>query len=427
MRALLPQRLALGGCPAPAPPVSGVPSASGTAAPATAPPAPALVLVSIDGLRAEALAAVPTPALDRIGAGVRAAGLQPPFPSSTFPSHWSMATGQEPGDHGIVSNRFWDPVRGEAFRLGDPDDMVDPAWWGGTPLWNQAEAHGIQAATLFWPGSEAPVGGRQATTWLPYDGGMPDAERVDRVLAWLDPGRPADERPGFVTLYFSGVDKAGHVHGPESAAYAEAIMAVDAQLGRLLAGLDARGLAATTDLVVVSDHGMAPRDHDKIVHLSEAGVDLGALRVADWSPVLQIHEVGDEPARAALAATLGALPHLSCHTKATTPADWHYRSHRAIGEVVCLADRGWSIARPGRVESVADTVTEAVLGGSHGWDPSWPAMHGVFLATGPRVAQGRTLPVLRGPEVHAAVCALLGIPPAEGAVPAPWADQILAR
>lgn len=378
-------------------------------------PVPAVILVSIDGLRRDLLDRWPTPALDRIAAGVQSAGLQPPFPSSTLPSHYTMATGLEPGEHGIISNVFWDPVRQDQFRLGDSEDMTDGSWWGGTPIWNHAESAGITSATLFWPGSEADIGGRQATTWLPYDSSLPNAARVDTVLGWLT---RETERPGFVTLYFGTVDKAGHRYGPMSDEVGQALVEVDAQLGRLLDGLASRGLTASTDLVVVSDHGMAPLDRDRVVDLSAAGVDLSSYRVADSSPVLQIHEVGDTSE--ALAATLDAVDHLSCHTRDQTPASWHYR-HRAVGDVVCLADRGWSIAPRG----ITARMVSRVLEGSHGWDPTWPAMHGVFLATGPRVADGVALPVVRASEVHAAVCGLLGIEPAEGAAPAPWLDRFL--
>lgn len=409
--ALVPPLLALlwacTGCPAkpPAPPL-----------PADR-PAPAVILVSIDGLRQDYLDRWPTPSLDRIAAGVQSPGLQPPFPSSTFPSHYTMATGLEPGEHGIISNVFWDPVRQDQFRLGDSEDMTDGSWWGGTPLWNHAETAGITSATLFWPGSEADIGGRRATTWLPYDSGLPNSDRVDTVLGWLT---RETERPGFVTLYFGTVDKAGHRYGPDSAEVGEALAEVDRQLGRLLDGLESRGLAATTDLVVVSDHGMAPLDRDKVVDLSAAGVDLSPYRVADSSPVLQIHEVGDQSGQ--LAAQLDAVDHLSCHTRDQTPASWHYR-HRAVGDVVCLADRGWSIAPRG----ITARMVRRVLEGSHGWDPSWPAMHGIFLATGPRVADGVELPVVRANEVHAAVCGLLGIAPAPGAAPAPWLGDFLAE
>ena len=63
--------------------------------------------------------------------------------------------------------------------------------------------------------------------------------RVDTVLARLS--RPAARRAVFQTLYFDGVDDAGHAHGPDAPQTAAAVARVDRALARLLAGLDARG------------------------------------------------------------------------------------------------------------------------------------------------------------------------------------------
>ena len=34
--------------------------------------------------------------------------------------------------------------------------------------------------------------------------------------------------------------------------------------------------------------------------------------------------------------------------------------------------------------------------GTHGWDPTLPEMHGIFLAAGPGIAAGVTLPTVDG-------------------------------
>lgn len=375
-------------------------------------PQPALILISIDGLRHDASAAVPTPTLDWLAAGVHADGLQPPFPSFTFPSHYTLATGLHPDQHGIVSNLFYDPERGDMFKLGDQADMTDARWWGGEPIWNTAERQGVLAATMFWPGSEAPINGKIASTMVPYDGGMPNPERVDRVLSWLD--RSPAERPGLITLYFGSVDKAGHRSGPGSAAVGEALIEVDAALGRLLEGIEARGLTDHVDIVVVSDHGMGARTYEQAITVDDSVLD--GLRVVERSPLMQIHGVGGGATD--LAATLDQHDHLSCFTRATTPEAWHYRNHPAIGDVVCLADNGWQV-NTGLLE-------RHLVAGSHGWDPSWADMHGVFMARGPRIATGVQLPTLPGVEVYGALCAIAGITPHPDAAASPWATQILS-
>jgi predicted AlkP superfamily pyrophosphatase or phosphodiesterase len=101
---------------------------------------------------------------------------------------------------------------------------------GGEPIWNTAQRQGLIAATMFWPGSEAPVGGMQPRYWREFDAAVPSAARVDQVLAWLD--RPPAERPSLVTLYLDEVDIMGHWYGPDSMQVRDAIVRTDAQLGR---------------------------------------------------------------------------------------------------------------------------------------------------------------------------------------------------
>ena len=109
---------------------------------------------------------------------------------------------------------------------------------------------------MFWPGSEAAIGGVSPTRWWPFDGSVPNEERVRRVLDWLS--LPEGERPAFVSLYFQEVDHIGHVSGPDSPEVLEAAAHLDAALGQLLTGIDCLGLSDRVTIVVVSDHGMAP-------------------------------------------------------------------------------------------------------------------------------------------------------------------------
>src|SRR5690606_26257380 len=222
----------------------------------TAPLAPGqrtVLLISVDGLRADVVGTGAMPTLDVLADnGVRVRWMTPSYPSLTFPNHYTLVTGLRPDHHGIVNNTMRDPALG-GFSLRDRDAVQDARWWGGEPAWVTLQKHGGHAATMFWPGSEAPIAGQHPDQWLPFDGDMTADARVDQVLAWLKQ-RP---RPRLVTLYFDKVDHAGHAFGPHSEEVREAQAAVDAALARLLAGLDAAKLVGKVDLVVVSDHGMA--------------------------------------------------------------------------------------------------------------------------------------------------------------------------
>ena len=167
-------------------------------------PRDTVLLVSIDAFRADYLDLGITPNLSRIASeGVRAAWMNPSYPSLTFPNHYSIVTGLRPDHHGIVHNTMRDAELG-GFKLSDREAVGDGRWWSGEPIWLGAERAGLHSATMYWPGSEAAIRGVRPSHWKPFDENVTAAQRVDQVLAWLD--APAATRPRIVTLYFDKVD-----------------------------------------------------------------------------------------------------------------------------------------------------------------------------------------------------------------------------
>lgn len=360
-----------------------------------------VLLISIDGLRNDALGRGNTPHLDRLAReGVRAAWMNPSYPSLTFPNHYSMVTGLRPDRQGIVHNSMQDPALGR-FRTSDSMAVGDARWWGGEPVWVGVEKSGRRSATLFWPGSEAAVGGVRPSRWLPFDAAMPASERVARVLSWLD--APAAARPVFVTLYFDQVDHASHANGPGSTEARTAIGDVDAAIGRLVEGLSERGRLDATDLVIVSDHGMAEVAPGHAISVE----DMATLEEA---AVISVGQVILIAPRAGMAARverklLGAHANYDCWRKGELPARWRYGTHPRIPPIVCQMHEGWdALAR----ETLAKRPKDATRG-SHGYDPALPSMRAVFLARGPSFRQGATIPAFDNVDVYPLLARLTGI------------------
>ena len=186
-----------------------------------------VLLISIDGFMNEYIDRNETPNFDRfIAGGVYAEYLIPVFPTKTFPTHWSIVTGLYTENHGIISNSFYDYELDARFSFGPPPESPnDERWWGGEPIWITAEKQGKTATTFFWPGSEATIDGVQSTRWIDYDGSVPNIERIDSVMAWLDPA--GEIQADFSTLYFSFVDSRGHSYGPNSPEVDDAVQEMD--------------------------------------------------------------------------------------------------------------------------------------------------------------------------------------------------------
>lgn len=373
-----------------------------------------VLLISFDGFRADYLERAGAVRLRQFAArGTRAVRLVPVFPSKTFPNHWSIVTGLRPEEHGIVANAMVDPVLG-TFRTSDSLAQRDVRWWGGEPIWATAQRQGLRTASLFWPGSEAPIGGRTQAWWSPYRHDLPRAERVRRVLEWL--ALPADSAPALITFYFADLDDAGHGFGPASPQVDSAIAKVDSALGALVDGITRLGLEDVVNVVIVADHGMSATSRDRVIVLDDL-IDLSAVDVVDWTPVAAIVPRAGEEERV-YGALRGKHPRLQVFRKGEVPARWHFNAHPRITPIVAVADDGWTIASRAQLTRwlAADSAQRRDgTGGAHGYDPALPSMGAVFVAAGPGIAQGRVVPPFSNIHVHALLAHLLGVRPAPGA------------
>jgi len=366
-------------------------------------PAPVL-LISLDGFRADYLQWGLTPNLTRLAReGVRADWMTTSYPSLTFPNHYSIVTGLRPDHHGIVHNTMRDARLG-AFSLNNHEAIGNGAWWGGDPVWVTAEKAGLPTATLFWPGSEAAIQGVRPTRWNPYDETMTVAARVDTVLSWLS--EPASTRPRFATLYVETLDDAGHSHGPDSVEMRSALRQVDAAMGRLLDGLASRALLDEVNLVVTSDHGMAPVAPGNTVAIEDMVDSQDAAVVSTGQSVGFNPLAGRE--REAYAKLLGKHRQYDCWRKSELPERWHYGSHTRVPEIVCQMHEGWDAAPRATLAKRPPGVTR----GSHGFDPALTSMRTIFIARGPSLRSGLVVPAIENVDVYALLMSLLGLEPA---------------
>ena len=368
-----------------------------------------LILISIDGFRADYLDRLEPPALSKLAAeGVRSDGLIPQFPSKTFPNHYTIVTGLTVAHHGIISNSIRDAAIPGEFTMSNREVQSDPRWWGGEPIWNTSERQGRRSAPMFWPGSEVMIGGRRATHWMPFDNEMPNGERVNHILDWLR--LPDRERPSFLTLYFSDVDTAGHRDGPDSEEVRNAVMRVDKSIGDLVAGVEQVGLTDRVHYVVISDHGMAALSPDRTIVLDDY-IDVAAANVVDWAPVLALTPKDGDVERM-YAALKDKHPALAVYKSGEVPAEYGLAGHPRLPAIFAIANEGWYISSKEEVVRWGEPNRRGP-GGTHGYDARLTSMHGLFIAAGPRITSGMRVKALENIHLYDFMCAVLGLQPAK--------------
>lgn len=368
-------------------------------------PRPIVVLISIDGWRWDYTERFKPPTISRLAhTGVTADGLIPTFPSKTFPNHYSIVTGLHPATHGITSNNMVDPALPGRFTLSNRDVQQDPRWWGGEPLWVTAERQGLVAGTMFWPGSDVMIAGDRPTYWRSYDHEYPNQSRVDDVLGWLKAAR--ERQPTFVTLYFSDVDDAGHDAGPDGEETRRAALEVDRMIGRLVDGIDALGLTARVNYVLVSDHGMSQLSPDRVIVLDDY-IDVSSVDLIDTAPIVGINPRPGVATEAIYRALKDQHPALKVYLRSTLPDVYRLRNHPRMPEIIGIADDGWHPTTfQRRLEG------EEFSFGNHGYDPVHRSMHGLFIASGPLFEPGLKVPAFSNLHVYELICRVLGIKPA---------------
>lgn len=200
-------------------------------------PASRVVLVSVDGLRGDAVERWSPPTLSRLAAeGAFTPEARTVTPSLTVPAHLSLLAGVPPEEHAVLV---------DDVRFTEEMAALDP-------LFRHARDRG-RTAVAFMSG-EGPLAGfdealrcRQAfgldSLTLTPPGALPAVESALPALS--DPG------VGLVFVHVPDPDLAGHEHGWDSPEYGEAVLRADSAVARIV---DA-ARSDSTLFVVVSDHG----------------------------------------------------------------------------------------------------------------------------------------------------------------------------
>ena len=199
-----------------------------------------VIVVSIDGLRPDAIATFNAPTLQRlIHEGSYTLSATTILPSKTLPSHTSMLTGEPPDRHGVLWNNAIED---------HPGTIELPTIFG------VARGHGYSTAAFFskskfshlqQPGTldytQAPGG------WFGKWSGSQTMGDVERYLL--------EAKPNLLFVHLTDPDAAGHASGWMSRGYGKGVLKADAAIARLLAASDLAFGAGQYTLIVTADHG----------------------------------------------------------------------------------------------------------------------------------------------------------------------------
>ena len=366
------------------------------------------VIISLDGSRWDYADYYDMPFFDSLATVGVKARMEASFPSSTFPNHYTMATGLVPDHHGLVNNSFWNPDTQHGYAIGDKESRYDARYYGGEPIWITAQKQGVKCGVVYWVGSDIPVG--------PEDNAFPTyyrhwdedphwtfEERCDEIVRLLS--LPQKERPRLVMGYFDEPDHQGHVHGPISPECKQMTERMDSLMHSLYLRLKALPIGKKLNFILAGDHGMTEISPEHFIGwydvMPEEWIEriVGNLPTSIWVKEGYVDSLYNR---------LKQVEHLNVWKHGEVPAYLNYGTSNRLGDLIVSPDLGWQFNfAPSRNH------------GTHGFDPTETDMMVAFRAVGPDFKEGYEAPFTEGEksafhntDLYPMLCKLLGVKPA---------------
>ncbi len=231
-----------------------------------------VVIISVDGLRPDALDNADAPTLDTLRAhGAHSSDAQTVVPSATLIGHASMLGGMTPEKHGI----YWNLYTPELGKINGPT------------LFSVAHDAGLRTAMI--------VGKiKLEQVYLPHPLGHFDASSTTDILVRdraIEIIRDPAGLPSILFVHLPEVDEIGHEAGWMSLEQLAVIHEADARIGEIRAALEEKGYWTNTLLIVTADHGGHDKTHLVLPPLPEdvtipwlavgPGVSVGKILTSD--------------------------------------------------------------------------------------------------------------------------------------------------
>jgi predicted AlkP superfamily pyrophosphatase or phosphodiesterase len=237
------------------------------------------------------------------------------YPTATYPAHVSIATGNYPDRHGVVSNLEFHP----GMRL-KPGMLTLPWQWFHravkcADIFDAAKKAGLSTAGVNWPvtGEHPCIDFLMAEYWTQgtddtLNAAFARAGSTNKVLKIIDkykegmiqrqhPGCDAFKincccdiirqyKPDLLMIHIANIDDYRHKCGVFNDQVTRGIEETDKWIGCIMNAVESAGIKEKTNLVLISDHGQI--DINRIININVLLADYGLIHVdkqgelVDW-------------------------------------------------------------------------------------------------------------------------------------------------
>jgi len=416
---------------------------------AQAPQAKYVVMVTVDGFRPEFYLdsinyAMPT-VRELMKNGVAAQGVNPVFPSVTYPDHTTMITGVTPAKHGIYYNTPFEP-EGATGKWYWDYSLIKTA-----TLWDAMHKAGKTTACVRWPVTyNAPIDYRIPEYWdyknmgdaRPYTAaatqpaslwkevqdnatGLLEADDLNATNNELIQDENAARmagyiikkyKPNFLALHLACTDHYEHENGRDHYMVKASVAGADRAIKTLVESLNRAKIADSTLIIVLGDHGFENiyRSFNPNYLLKQAGL-ITDVKTGNWkaqfhssggSSFLMLKDSKDK-------ATLNKVEAILAQQPDSVKKYYQVISKAQLTKIgadpnVPLALSGIDGTTLGNKSDVIFEKFEHVKG-THGFFPDHKQIQTGFVAFGPGLKKGAVIPVMNMVDIAPLIAKLTGV------------------
>jgi predicted AlkP superfamily pyrophosphatase or phosphodiesterase len=182
-------------------------------------------------------------------------------------------------------------------------------------------------------------------------------------------------------------------------------MSLDSLIGKLFNGLREINLYDSTNIIVVSDHGMIDISNERIINVDEI-LNEHKPKLIDYGPVMYVLPEENEIENI-YKKLKSAENHFKVYKRNEIPEYFHFSKNPCISDIVLIAEPGWSLMTSKDVSRYGNMNS----GGNHGYDNNTVDMHGIFFAIGPDFKQGYTSGTIENIDIYPLLAKILRIFP----------------
>lgn len=407
-----------------------------------------VVMITVDGFRPEmyldSAYGMPT-VRELMKNGVATEGMNPVFPSVTYPDHTTMVTGVTPARHGIYYNTPFEPEGASGKWYWDYKLIKSPT------IWDAMHKAGRKTACVRWPVTfEAPIDYRIPEYWNYKDMSDPrpyTAAATQPAGLWEEVQQKAtgtlsaddllaeneeliqDEnvarmagyiirtyKPGFTAIHLACTDHYEHENGRDHYMVKASVAGADRAIKTLVESLHRAKIADSTLVIVLGDHGFENiyRNFHPNFLLKQAGL-ITDVKTGKWkaqfhtsggSAFLQLKDKNDKATLKKVQALLAAQPDsLKGYFAVLDRAKLDAVGADPNVQLALTGLHGTSFGA--KAEKLVEPFSK--VKGTHGFYPDHQQIRTGFVAFGPGLRKGVLIKEMNMTDVAPVISKLAGL------------------